>query len=78
MSRWFQRAPVPLSLTLRDREAVVSKGEALAQVFRKTICESPAPPREVKNTYFAVSAPASVMQAPPPAHDGFKSFNASS
>ena len=33
--RWFQQAPVPLRLTLRDREAVVSKGEARAQVFQK-------------------------------------------
>ena len=35
-------APVPLSLTLRDREAVVSKGEARAQVFQKATCDSPA------------------------------------
>jgi hypothetical protein len=27
-------APVPLSLALRDREAVVSKGEGRAQVFQ--------------------------------------------
>ncbi|RZI38807.1 hypothetical protein EGT07_32285 [Herbaspirillum sp. HC18] len=31
-----------LSLTLRDREAVVSKGEARAQVFQKPICDCPA------------------------------------
>ena len=48
MLRWFQRRPVPLSLTLRDRHrvrakrgpmtgsAVVSKGEALAQVFKNS------------------------------------------
>ena len=40
--RWFKRAAVPLSLTLRDREAVVSKGEARAQIVRKTICDCPA------------------------------------
>ena len=41
MLGWFQRTLVPLSLTLRDREAVVSKGEARAWIFQRPICDWP-------------------------------------
>ncbi|PIT03007.1 hypothetical protein TSA1_21295 [Bradyrhizobium nitroreducens] len=38
-----QRAVMPLGLILRDREAVVSKDEARAQLAQSDKCDSPAP-----------------------------------
>ncbi len=61
-----------LSLTLRDREAVVSKGEARAQVFTKqvftkAICGCPAPKRARERTCIVAIRPdlITVYEMPP-------------